>query len=328
MASHVKYHKIPYSISSDNHKHKKLRWCVTEKVHGANFSIYVQRSGAMKCAKRNGFLSDNDNFFGYFEPIERTRSLIWSLAEEIFTTAPDLDQFVLFGELFGGYYPGLSDPDNLSAVQVGVWYSPRVEFMVFDICHLMKVQSSDNTTIPRMHYLPYANVISLCEKHSLLYARPLFIGSLHEACAYPLRFSTTLPSLLGVTSPSSGSLSTAEGIVIREIDQPYPCGAEGRPIFKIKCEEFSEGEGCPPSGHSDEKAIHDWILSLINANRLASASSKIGDPRDRRNWNAIVDCVVFDVEEECGIGMIGVVGQLHPQIRYKSYNMLADGGAG
>jgi len=37
------------------------------QVHGANFSVHIDKLGKLRCAKRKGFLADNDeDFFGHF----------------------------------------------------------------------------------------------------------------------------------------------------------------------------------------------------------------------------------------------------------------------
>jgi len=36
------------------------------QVHGANFSVHIDKLGKLRCAKRKGFLADDEDFFGHF----------------------------------------------------------------------------------------------------------------------------------------------------------------------------------------------------------------------------------------------------------------------
>jgi hypothetical protein len=64
------YEKMPTSMQKTHlstqelAKAERVRWVVTEKVHGANFS-FVYEKGALCYAKRHGYLAWLDNFFGY-----------------------------------------------------------------------------------------------------------------------------------------------------------------------------------------------------------------------------------------------------------------------
>ena len=96
--------------------------------------------------------------------------------------------------------------------------------------------------------------------------------------------------------------------------------SQERPIFKIKIKEFSEGEGCRPT--SGDPAMVAYLLGLINPNRIAAAASKVGDPRDRSHWRAIVDLVLADVVVEVGAEDETLI-RLADQIRSKAFDLLA-----
>lgn len=38
----------------------------SSQVHGANFSVHIDKLGKLRCAKRKGFLADDEDFFGHF----------------------------------------------------------------------------------------------------------------------------------------------------------------------------------------------------------------------------------------------------------------------
>eukprot|EP01051_Picozoa_sp_SAG22_P021764 SAG22_NODE_4940_length_1125_cov_0.926901_1_plen_375_part_11 len=127
-------------------------FCVCEKVHGANFVISIRRGSAqLRCGKRTGWLQPGEDFFGHSGPVTRSRAALLAVAAALLAPRPTARRAVLFGELCGGSYPqpaagttddavaevgcgGGSEASSsvtggavLSAVQVGIWYSRRVE---------------------------------------------------------------------------------------------------------------------------------------------------------------------------------------------------------
>jgi Rnl2 family RNA ligase len=318
LMEHIRYQKIHTTLDRQQASTKKKkssssesnnRWCVTEKIHGANFSIYIQRNYEMKCAKRTGFLQENEIFFNYYQVIEKIRANLYSLAEDTFSVHENVDYIVVFGELFGGGYPGY---DNCSPIQQGIWYSPMIEFAIFDICHHLNSNE--------MSYLPYSQTLALAEKHDLFVLKPLFIGSYHEASQYNVSFQSTIPSLLSL--PLVNYPNQAEGVVIRELEASCPCNAS-RPILKIKSVEFSEGDGCPPGDLTDTH-LKEWIHSLLNWNRLAAAISKVGSHEIVSNRNEIVQLVLEDILEETGLD----TSEFRPyvdELKFIAYNLLARG---
>lgn len=320
---HVRYDKIKYGLTSSEKGGKKpalaaaarSKWCVTEKVHGANLSIYVSRNRGIKCAKRTQFIDAKDSFFGYHQVVDRFREGILSLAADIFRNDERVSTVILYGELFGGAYPDVESSGHVQPVQVGVSYSPRIEFMLFDIC-LCRADTEQ--------YLPFRDTIELAEKHDIFYAQPLFIGSRTEAMSYKCEFSSTIPGRLGLPSITL-TPNLAEGIVVRSMDQAYSCGSVAeREIIKIKHEDFSEGEGCPASALVDIRHVTAWILGLVNRNRVAAAASKVGSVQDTSSWSDIIDMVIEDVKEEAGDAMDEEGwAVILPQCRNKTHNLLA-----
>ncbi len=64
------YEKMPDSLKKtglnerDMLKMEKLKWVVTEKIHGANFSFSYE-DNQLKYAKRREYLNWADDFFGF-----------------------------------------------------------------------------------------------------------------------------------------------------------------------------------------------------------------------------------------------------------------------
>jgi Rnl2 family RNA ligase len=285
---------------------KSASWCVLEKVHGANFSVHVNRSGQMRCAKRTGFLEEHEDFFGHFSMLVRRRLQLTSLAQELLEQDPAARSVVLYGELFGGRYlhPAV-DADSMARrpVQTGVWYCPHI---LFDAAKLSEGGGSFET---------YSNVVELALKHGLLCAKPLHVGTRGECANYNPKFSSTIPALLELP-PIEGNM--AEGIVVKPWNVQTPLN--DRPIFKVKTKEFSEGEGSmPPPG---DPSMRDYLLSLVNSNRVSAAASKVGSPTDKNNWVAIVDLVIADIIEDVG-DEDQEFQRLENQLRCEAFDIIA-----
>ena len=82
------YEKMPNSLKklglseSDFSKLEKLKWVVTEKVHGANFS-FIYENGVLKFAKRKDYLSWKDNFFGFQLVVNQIEDQVIKLFEDL-----------------------------------------------------------------------------------------------------------------------------------------------------------------------------------------------------------------------------------------------------
>lgn len=298
MSNHIKYPKIHTSLPDQQEENKKKKekdkwkkdtqWCVTEKVHGANFSFYIYHSGKIACGKRTGFIQDNDDFFGYYDIVERLRPQVYSLASELFATVQashdtnlehdtnhvtaatscsdtnteDADPcIILFGELFGGgEYPGAAvlppreqqhDIAIIQPVQTGVFYSPRLEFMLFDICCPLfcvphhasaRPASVSPTDYSIMYFLPFNEVLSLAAKYNIFCSEPLMIGSLVSASSFNINFPSTIPARLGL--PSSSLLQHG----VEHADQQWSKGRGGRK------EGRGVGSACKDSDNSKNHA--------------------------------------------------------------------------
>ena len=84
-------------------------------VHGANFSVHVDRSLRLRCAKRSAFLAPHEDFFGHSVILGERRAdrgghasgydAFVALARGQLGQHPDADRIIIFGELIGGCYP-------------------------------------------------------------------------------------------------------------------------------------------------------------------------------------------------------------------------------
>ena len=313
MSSFIGYGKMGLGGADKKRTKKSLGgksvWCCTEKVHGANFSVHVDRTGLLRYAKRTGWLSTDETFFNYHSCISRLRSSLQHAAQVLLEENPHVLRVAFFGELCGGHYPHEKvQSAGDKAVQVGVWYAPRIEFLIFDMALI-------HATAAESVFIPYARAVELAEAHDLPHVPLLCIGARGICADYDPRFQSKVPESLGLP-PIEGNM--AEGFVAKPYNIETPMVE--RPIFKLKTKEFSECAGSPPA--RGDPTMVEYILGLVNENRVAAAASKVGDPRDRDHWDEIVDLVLQDVVEEVGTED-ETLQRMVDQIRCLSYDTVA-----
>lgn len=265
---------------SDISTFKRILWCATEKIHGANFCFLCDNDGQrIRCGKRTGLLSDVDDFFGYKRRLlHRITPQIQQLYQHVKNTHPEMDKLYVFGELFGGSYPHPDVPKvpNISAVQTGIWYCPDIEFCAFDLA----IGVNEKQT-----YLDYEYALVAFQQVNVFHAEPLFIGKYEEALEYQLGFQSQVPMRLGL--PVLPESNKAEGIVIKPMQEllvKTGKGASVRAIVKRKIEEFSEEkysqaekqESKTVGSLSDADLLRFEFDALVTENRLNNALSKLG----------------------------------------------------
>lgn len=293
-------------------KIEKNDWVVTEKIHGANFS-FVYQQGTMQFARRRGFLSWEDSFFGFQAVVSSIESNIQDLFEEIASKekllleiADDSFQIIVYGELFGGKYPHPEVAQNrdVQVIQSGVYYSPNICFCAFDIALVTKSSK---------FYLSYMYCLALFEKHGIFHAKPLLVGPLAETLHFNTRIGSTIPKALGFPHLAPNLI---EGVVLKPFCTGYH--TTSRLIFKMKNREFDEDEQYRQSKRWHYTADIEESLSIQTADvvrecvsmvtslRLESAVSKIGSLVDH----------VEEVKEEVGLDVLetlqdqGTIGNL------------------
>jgi Rnl2 family RNA ligase len=237
-------------------------WVATEKVHGANFAFVVMHNGedmkqpVIRAAKRNGYISENDAFFGYSSMFSQNLPLISScymaiaqkfqqknLNLEAECYERKLEKVIIYGELFGGVYnhPRLlkqnennssednsnggeaNEADEIEPVQAEIQYHPRLQFYAFDIA--LHFSAGPKT------YLDYLLALEIFAQNHLFHAKPLMIGSLADCINFDINFPTRIPDFFDLPPINN---NFAEGIVVKNL------GGPGRFIFKRKAQQFQE----------------------------------------------------------------------------------------
>ncbi len=281
----------------------RVEWIVTEKIHGANFCL-VTDGVAVRCAKRKGWLAEDEDFFGHRALEERLRDPVKGVFAQAKALERSTEVAFVYGELFGGGYP---HPDvkavpGVLPVQTGCWYAPGIELCVFDVGVI-------RAGVEGRVYLGQDEAARVCGEAGISYARPLFRGSYEDAFAFPIGFETTIPALLGL--PSLGPSNKGEGVVLKPARAiAVPRRQEPiRPVVKRKIPELAEDEryhGAQkwPERPSPSAPALEWLRheasALVNENRLFAAVSKVGParPGDAARLGEVRALVHEDVESE------------------------------
>ena len=276
------YEKMPNNLKklglseSDFSKMEKLKWVVTEKVHGANFS-FVYENGSLKFAKRKEYLNWSDDFFGFQLVVSKLENNILRLFEKLSSDIA-AEKYIIYGELFGGKYPHpeVAPVKDIHAIQTGVYYTPDIEFCAFDIS--IETDGSDSK-----YYLDYESSVAYFDEFKIFYAKPLLIGKFNEAMNFNIRINSAVPKEFNLPELNDNLI---EGVVIKPFNQLDNNDFQ-RPIIKLKNPEFDEEEKFHEaekwsfipnvSSKTEELSfIVDELRNYVTQNRLKSAVSKIG----------------------------------------------------
>jgi Rnl2 family RNA ligase len=307
-------------------------YVVTEKVHGANFCIIASfehglaNAPTVHFAKRTAILGGVDNAEDFYSCrssgllrtlAPRGEAVLQSLAAAARGAGEEAPEAVhVYGELFGGSYPhpDVQRSPGIEAVQMGIWYAPDLHFMGFDVAY----ESVGSRT-----FLNYDSARDVCERCGLLFAAPLFRGSLSECLDYPIEYDTTIPARLGLPPLSADAAGNgrnlAEGVVIRPQAEPTARCTSGvrigkesaRGLFKRKIAAFSEkrfqnddwkrskGGGGGTVTVTEEGLVGLEMAACITEQRLANVLSKIGcvDPKNKDACRALLEDFKEDVRE-------------------------------
>lgn len=251
-------------------------------MHGAHFAV-LTNGVDVRFAKRGAVLQPDQPFFGYetvAAGLAASALLGW---QHVVATQANVVLVAVHGELCGGRYPHDAVPAVPGArpVQTGVWYSPRVEFLVFDAA--VYVQTPDAAT-PQRTWLPYPALTALVTHAGFTAVPHVFTGPRAAAMARNPRFTTRVPDLWRLP-PIADNI--AEGVVVR------PACGDGSALVKLKNAEFAELEDGFRS--TARPALAPLLMRLTPA-RVAAAASKEGhDTPPAVLGAAVMDDIVADV---------------------------------
>jgi len=268
-------------------------WVVTEKVHGAQFTIYYD-GAQFRVSSRTAFLEETDDFYNWQIILADNKECVKKLYDMLKIEGSEMHQVSVYGELFGGSYPHPDVPKIKEAkrLQKGVYYHPGNLFYAFDI----RVDGQ---------YLTVDETTPLFETSGLFYARTLLRGSLEECIQYPNDFISKISQWLDLPQIPD---NIAEGVVIKPV-QPRFLRVGDRVILKSKNEKFKERKTKKNRQHfpdekplSDEaKDLQEEIEALVTENRLDNVLSKQPEmpyPLPENYFGQIMKAFAADVHED------------------------------
>ena len=263
----------------------KDQWVVTEKVHGANFSFWVYKNVEtkeidIKCAKRSGWIEEDEKFFNYKSVLEKYRPMLEKLRGDV------LDNFVIYGELFGGN------------IQSGMCYSLEQDFVAFDMRWINEdgrlgwaLDKLTMLTLKDDYNLPVTPLIGLYD-------------TFEEALAVEESFTS---KLIRQDFDGAEEHKETEGVVIEPNNAVYePNGS--RVYLKKKTKRFLEKGGKPNIKHKVPMLLQESVqlkldeaLLFLNNNRFDSVVSKIGEVSIKdigKVMGLLTQDIVVDMEKD------------------------------
>ena len=263
----------------------KEQYIVTEKVHGANFSFWMTEehlsvegiglcsSLVIKCAKRSGWIEDDEKFFNYQPVLEKYRDSLERLYYHLSGTHA-CNEVVVFGELYGGN------------IQSGMCYKDDQDFIAFD----MKIDGVPVDKLAMFNDLKTYEIpcVPLLGKFE----------TLQEA----LNFNESFDSLLmrkGFNGEDKHK--EAEGVVIEPvIPKWFPNGS--RVYFKKKTKRFLEKGGNkihkPVENLPKElEGVLTQAFEYITEPRYSAVTSKIGEVTIK-DIDKVIDFMTKDILEK------------------------------
>ncbi len=267
-------------------------WVALEKLHGAQLVIGSDGEEVI-VGKRKAWLAEDEPFFGWQLLAGELTAAVRSLARQA-----GARQVMVYGELIGGGYPHpeVAAVPGLSPVQTGIWYTPALAWVPFDV--LVAAGDDDEGEL-----LAHREVEALAESSGLRTPPRLARGTRAELERVEVRFATRAPAWFGLPAIAE---NFAEGLVLKPDAR---CAAGDRPVIKRKLPEFDddrfgEAEAWRP-GRLEEAELLGWIERMVQPARVASARSKVGEAVE-----AIVDEVALDVAIDLGLAFKEAWAQL------------------
>ena len=260
------------------------KWVITEKVHGANFSFWVTKDDTgiinIKCAKRSGWIEEDEKFFNYKAVLEKYRPMLEKLRGDV------LSDFVVYGELYGGN------------IQNGMCYTLEQDFVAFD---MRWIEEGGVLSVP----LDKLTVLTL-DKDYQIPVVPLIgvYDTFEEALAVEESF---ISKLLRPDFDGKDVHKEAEGVVIEPNNPVFePNGS--RVYLKKKTKRFLEKGGKPTIKHKSPVVVQESVKNkleeatvFLNRNRFDSVVSKIGEVNIKdigKVMGLLTQDIVVDMEKD------------------------------
>lgn len=253
-----------------NHGLRDAKYVATEKLHGANFSVWVNPDGTVRCGKRSGFLGEEANFYRWREAMEEPALVEWLEGVKA-DVAKRKHALCFYGELFGG------------GVQKEVNYGPHQRIRFFDVFDP-----------ERDEYWAPKDVYDYIPEH----LRVPHVG-FYNGIDAALDAEDAFPTLV---NPTEGNI--CEGLVIRPWNMTYKTKVGERFAIKKKNALFKEKAKVPAKSDKRLKinpavtAALDIITPYITPQRLSNVVSHMGEPSGMKDFGPYLRAFVLDVKGE------------------------------
>ncbi len=249
-------------------------WVATEKIHGANFSFWIDRS-TIKYGKRTGYLSEDESFYDYSGPRNELDPIFRKMFNEYIAIDSAIERIVIYGELYGGN------------IQCQIKYGP-IRFIAFD----MVLEYPD-----RRRFLSKTDLATAARQYGFPVVKILEKGTMEELLCIDVE---TLTTSYSDTDPNQ----IAEGIVIQPNEPRYLHNGK-RAIIKKKSAKFAEKMGLkapkptpsPSTGATldpEARKYVDDVSQYMTENRLVNLMTKIG-PQPNTKHAYVVGMFMQDI---------------------------------
>lgn len=193
----------------------------------------------------------------------------------------------LYGELYGGYYPGIEKLEGNKLIQKGIYYSNTNEFAAFDLKYFIKNNLDNLSDNPLDNSDKYVKYLSwdLFEQVVMESSIPIVPIIKRDKWSEISKLNPTFESevykLHGLNKVSN---NLAEGFVIKPVKEIYLKKDQERLIWKFKNPSFSEiikSNGDNDNLSKDQKNPPNPLISKIERyvceNRYDNVVAKIID---------------------------------------------------
>jgi Rnl2 family RNA ligase len=300
----MKFYKYPSIENSYNSKTvnyfreqipglDEIECIVEEKLHGANFSFhYDSETQEVKAAKRSGFLNEGENFYNSAALVQKVSEKIKSYFAPIFESNSGVN-IIIYGELIGGSFPEKVSP--YKAIQKGVYYTPDIEFVVFDILSI-------ENDICSFYDPEWVRIVA--KFINLPTPKILFQGKFKDCLNFNPEFKSELyKTLRPDLADTDVGENIAEGGVIKPMLQKYILTPNGdRVMLKIKGEKWKEVSRTPREPIIVDNEITKKhltnLMSYMTENRLNNVLSHEGMELDFKYFKKLCGLFIADIVKD------------------------------
>lgn len=215
---------------------KSLEFVAMEKIHGTNFS-FVSDGNKVNCCRRSDILGPDENFYSYQTILDKYISNVIELFEKTAKLIKkkynkEIIQIQLYGELYGGNYPGIEKKHCSKMVQKGIYYYNSNEFAAFDLKYWTTLDDKE-----KPQYLDWNDFVPLLNYTSIPIVPVILQGSWADVSNLNPKFESVVYLTHGLPKLPS---NYAEGYVIKPVKEIRFGVNSDRLIWKFKNPNFSE----------------------------------------------------------------------------------------